>query len=44
MSEKMIGDDGILKEIGLITLDDKTRDAARKKVMSSEKLTAEKLK
>ena len=44
MSEKMIGKDGILGELGLITLDDKTRDAARKKVMNSEKLTVENLK
>ena len=44
MSENMIGKDGILGELGLITLDDKTRDAARKKVMNSEKLTVENLK
>ena len=44
MSEKMIGDDGILKEIGLIALDEKSRESARKEVMNSEKLTSEKLK
>ena len=44
MSEKMIGKDGILTEIGLIPLDDKTRDAARNKVMNSEKLTPDQLK
>lgn len=44
MSEKMIGKDGILGEIGLITLDEKTRDAARTKVMNSEKLTIDQLK
>ena len=44
MSEKMIGKDGILAEIGLITLDEKTRELARTKVMSSEKLTLEQLK
>jgi len=44
MSEKMIGKDGILGELGLIILDDKTRDAARNKVMNSEKLTADQLK
>ena len=44
MSEKMIGKDGILGEIGLITLDDKTRELARTKVMNSEKLTIEQLK
>lgn len=44
MSEKMIGKDGILGELGLIILDDKTRDAARNKVMNSEKITADQLK
>ncbi|CAM3919170.1 substrate-binding domain-containing protein [Arcobacter cloacae] len=44
MSEKMIGKDGILREIGLITLDEKTRDAARTKVMNNEKLTIDQLK
>jgi phosphate transport system substrate-binding protein len=43
MSEKMIGKDGILRELGLIILDDKVRDAARTKVMNSEKLTIEQL-
>ena len=38
MSEKMIGKDGILGEIGLITLDDKTREIARTKVMNNEKI------
>ncbi len=44
MSEKMIGKDGILGEIGLITLDDKTREIARAKVMNGEKLTIDQLK
>lgn len=44
MSEKMIGKDGILAELGLITLTDDVRAAARTKVMNSEKLTAEQLK
>ncbi len=44
MSEKMIGKDGILGELGLIILDDKTRDAARNKVINSEKLTIDQLK
>lgn len=44
MSEKMIGKDGILGEIGLIILDDKTRDNARTKVMNNEKLTVDQLK
>jgi phosphate transport system substrate-binding protein len=44
MSEKMIGKDGILGEIGLITLDDKTRTDARAKVMNNEKLTIDQLK
>ena len=34
MSEKMIGKDGILTEIGLIPLDDKTREEARKKAIN----------
>lgn len=44
MSEKMIGTDGILTELGLVTLTDDVRAAARAKVMNSEKLTAEQLK
>ncbi|MDD3008664.1 MAG: substrate-binding domain-containing protein [Arcobacter sp.] len=44
MSEKMIGTDGILTELGLVTLTDDVRAAARTKVMNSEKLTAEQLK
>ena len=32
--KKMIGNDGILTEIGLIPLDDKTRAEARKKATS----------
>lgn len=44
MSEKMIGNDGVLKEIGLITLTDDVRAAARTKVMNNEKLTVEQLK
>ncbi|RXJ85165.1 substrate-binding domain-containing protein [Arcobacter cloacae] len=44
MSEKMIGKDGILGEIGLITLDEKTRETARTKVMNNEKLTVDQLK
>ena len=44
MSEKMIGKDGILKELGLIVLPDDARSAARTKVMNSEKLTLEMLK
>lgn len=44
MSEKMIGTDGILTELGLVILTDDVRAAARTKVMNSEKLTAEQLK
>ena len=44
MSEKMIGKDGILGELGLVTLPDDVRSAARTKVMNSEKLTVEMLK
>jgi phosphate transport system substrate-binding protein len=44
MSEKMIGKDGILGEVGLIILDDKERSDARNKVLNSEKLTLENLK
>lgn len=44
MSEKMIGTDGILTELGLVTLTDDVRAAARTKVMNSEKLTVEQLK
>ena len=44
MSEKMIGKDGILTELGLIPLSDDVRSAARTKVMNNEKVTAESLK
>ena len=44
MSEKMIGKDGILGELGLVVLPDDVRSAARTKVMNSEKLTLEMLK
>lgn len=44
MSEKMIADDGILTELGLIALDEKTREKARNRVVNAEKLTLEKLK
>uniref|UniRef100_UPI0040487FC7 substrate-binding domain-containing protein n=1 Tax=Aliarcobacter sp. TaxID=2321116 RepID=UPI0040487FC7 len=44
MSEKMIGKDGILRELGLVTLDDKERNDARTKVMNNQKLAIEDLK
>ncbi|MCG3718005.1 substrate-binding domain-containing protein, partial [Aliarcobacter butzleri] len=44
MSEKMIGDDGILSELGLIPLTSDVRSKARNKVLNSEKLTIEELK
>ena len=44
MSEKMIGSDGILTELGLVTLPEDVRSAARTKVMNNEKLTLEALK
>ena len=44
MSEKMIGKDGILTEIGLIPLTDKVRDEARKKAMGFQTITATDLK
>ena len=44
MSEKMIGRDGILSEIGLIPLTDNIKTKARAKVLNSEKLKAEDLK
>ena len=44
MSEKMIGKDGILTELGLITLPEDVRSAARTKVMNNDKLTLEALK
>ena len=44
MSENMIGPDGILSEIGLISLPDTTRTAIRNSVMSSKKLKLEDLK
>jgi phosphate transport system substrate-binding protein len=36
MSEKMIGKDGILADIGLIPLDAKVREEARKKAVNFE--------
>lgn len=44
MSEKMIGKDGILGEIGLIALPDSTRNAMRASVAKREKLTLDALK
>ncbi|WP_066160209.1 substrate-binding domain-containing protein [Aliarcobacter skirrowii] len=44
MSEKMIGEDGILSELGLIPLADDLRTKARDKVLNSTKLTAKELK
>ncbi len=44
MSEKMIGKDGILTEIGLVPLTDKVRDDARKKAMNFETISAGDLK
>jgi phosphate transport system substrate-binding protein len=44
MSEKMIGSDGILTELGLVTLPEDVRSAARTRVMNNEKLTLEALK
>lgn len=44
MSENMIGPDGILTEIGLISLPDETRTNTRKAVMSSKKLKLADLK
>lgn len=44
MSEKMIGKDGILSEIGLIPLDDKVRAEARKKATGFETITVTDLK
>ena len=44
MSEKMIGKDGILGEIGLIALPDATRNAIRASVSKREKLTLDALK
>ncbi|EQB34274.1 phosphate ABC transporter substrate-binding protein [Sulfurimonas hongkongensis] len=44
MSKKMIADDGILTELGLIPLAQDIRDEARNKVLSSQKLTLEELK
>ena len=43
MSEKMIADDGILTELGLISLTQDARDKARSIVQNSEKLTLEQL-
>ncbi|QKF58316.1 substrate-binding domain-containing protein [Aliarcobacter lanthieri] len=44
VSEKMLGTDGILTEIGLIPLTDDVRTKARAKVLNSEKLTEADLK
>ena len=44
MSEKMIGNDGILTEIGLIPLGDKVRDEARKKAMNFEAISVSDVK
>ncbi len=44
MSEKMIGKDGILTELGLVVLPENVRSAARTKVMNNEKLTLDQLK
>lgn len=44
MSEKMIGVDGILSELGLIPLTEEVRNKARNRVIISEKLTAKDLK
>ena len=44
MSEKMIGKEGILGEIGLIALPDATRTAIRKSVAKRTKLTMDDLK
>ena len=44
MSEKMIGSDGILTELGLVVLPENERSAARTKVMNGEKVTLESLK
>jgi len=43
MSEKMIGEDGILGEIGLIALPNTSREAIRASVLKREKLTLEQL-
>ena len=40
----MIGNDGILSELGLIPLTDDVRTQARNKVLNNQKLTAEDLK
>ena len=44
MSEKMIGKEGILTEIGLIPLDDKVRAEARKKATSFETISVSDVK
>ncbi len=44
MSEKMIGNDGILAEIGLIPLSEKVRAEAREKAMKFETISASDLK
>ena len=43
MSDNMIGNEGILTEIGLIPLADKTRKSIQSSVMKREKLTLEML-
>jgi phosphate transport system substrate-binding protein len=44
MSEKMIGSDGILTELGLVVLPEDVRSAARTRVMNGEKVTLDNLK
>ncbi len=44
MSEKMIANDGILTELGLISLSKELRTEAQNKVINSEKLTLEQLR
>ena len=44
MSEKMIGDKGLLKKIGLIPLPDKVREESRTNVKNHKKLTLDDLK
>lgn len=44
MSEKMIGEDGILSELGLIPLTDDVRANAREKVLKNTPLKIEDLK
>lgn len=44
MSEKMLTNDGILSELGLIPLNDETRQIARNKVLNNELITKDSLK